>query len=108
MVKLKIKPLSVNAAWRGKRFKTHAYNDFELEMLALIPKQKIPDGNLHVTLEFGFSNKNSDLDNPTKLTIDCLQKRLGFNDNRIYLLTLHKTIVKKGDEFIRFDIKPTT
>jgi len=108
MVKLNIKPLSVNEAWRGKRFKSHKYNDFELEMLLLIPKQKIPEGDLEITLEFGFSNKASDIDNPVKLTLDCLQKKLKFDDKSIYLLHLQKTIVPKGSEFIKYTIKPTT
>jgi len=39
-----------------------------------------------------------------KLFIDILQKKYLFNDNRIYKATIYKEIVKKGKEFIEFDI----
>lgn len=36
--------------------------------------------------------------------LDILQKRYGFNDSRIYLLTVNKKIVPKGQENITFEI----
>jgi len=50
------------------------------------------------------SNKGFDLDNSLKPFIDILQKKYGFNDNRIYSITAMKRIVPKGEEFISFDI----
>tara|TARA_R110000851_G_scaffold203395_1_gene355229 strand:- start:48 stop:386 length:339 start_codon:yes stop_codon:yes gene_type:complete len=104
MNKINIKPLSVNKAWRGRRFKTKDYTQFEKDLLLLLPKDvKVPEGELSLWITYGFSSKGSDIDNPTKMVIDILSKKYGFNDNRIYHLDLTKEIVKKGNEFIKFD-----
>ena len=82
MIKIDIKPLSVNQAWKGRRFKTKEYKDFERSVLYMLPKkQNIPDGRLILNLKFGFSNQGSDLTNPIKLVEDILQKKYKFNDN---------------------------
>ena len=103
--KLNEKPLSVNEAWQGKRFKTPLYKTYEETILLTMPKGKI-DGEqmLRVEFFFGFSNKASDLDNPVKLLLDIAQKKYGFNDKNIYELNVRKCIVKKGDEFIQMGI----
>ncbi len=102
---LHFKPLSVNEAWQGKRYKTAKYKKYEVAMLYSLPHDKIPEGKLRIDITYGFSNVNSDIDNPTKMFLDILQKRYNFNDSRIYELNLKKEIVKKGDEFIKYDIK---
>tara|TARA_R110000851_G_scaffold225021_1_gene377845 strand:- start:143 stop:466 length:324 start_codon:yes stop_codon:yes gene_type:complete len=104
MHKLNIKALSVNQAWKGKRFKTDAYKAYERSILIMLPKLSIPQGKLCVSLSFGLSSKNADVDNPVKCFIDCLQKKYGFNDRNIYELSVTKTDVKKGNEFIDFEI----
>ena len=104
-MKIKIKALSVNQVWAGRRFKTPAYKDYEKEMFVLLPKMKIPQGNLKLKIIFGFSSKASDIDNPCKPMIDILSKVYGFNDKNIYRLDLEKKIVKKGAEFIDFFIE---
>lgn len=105
MNKIPIKPLSVNTAWQGQRFKTRAYKAFEIRCLLAIKKHAIPDGQLSVTLEFGFSNKAMDIDNPIKMCLDILQKRLGFDDSRIYELNVRKVIVPKGSEYWLYKIE---
>ena len=102
---LHFKPLSVNEAWQGKRYKTPKYKRYEVAMLYSLPHDKIPEGKLRIDIKYGFSNVNSDIDNPTKMFLDILQKRYNFNDSRVYELNLKKEIVKKGDEFIKYDIK---
>lgn len=101
MTKIDIKPLSVNKAWRGKRFKTDFYKSYEEELLWILPK------NIKVypklTIEFGLSSTLSDIDNPVKPFIDVLQKKYGFNDKDIDELHLYKKIVKKGQEYIDFE-----
>ena len=104
-MRLDIKPLSVNQAWQGKRFKTKAYKTYERDVLMLLGKLEVPDGNIHIDLTFGFSNKQSDIDNPVKCFVDILQKKYGFNDSKIYSARLRKVDVKKGEEFIEFDIR---
>jgi Holliday junction resolvase RusA-like endonuclease len=107
MIQFKIneKPMSVNLAWQGKRFKTPAYKEYEKSMLLMMPKAYIyQDQMLRVEFFFGFSNKASDLDNPVKLLMDIAQKKYGFNDKMVYEMNVRKCIVKKGEEFIHMGI----
>ena len=106
MPRINIKPLSVNQAWQGKRFKTPKYKSYEKAVLLSLPKLEVPEGKLSLSLAFGLSSKNADIDNPVKCFIDCLQKKYGFNDRHIYKMTIEKVDVKKGDEFIDFTIDP--
>lgn len=103
---LNIKPLSVNQAWQGKRFKTDLYNDFIQKMHIILPKSiEIPDQtNIKLAIEFGFSSKASDIDNCCKSFIDCLVKKYKVDDRYIYEMHVFKSIVKKGDEYIKFKI----
>ena len=104
-MRINIKPLSVNQVWQGKRFKTPIYKKYEKELIFMLPKLKIPTGKLEIIIIFGFSSSASAWDNPIKPFQDILQKRYGFNDSRVYKATVIKEIVKKGQEFIEFDIK---
>lgn len=107
MIEFKIneKPLSVNQAWQGKRFKTPAYKNYEKAMLLMMPKGKIDESEmLRVEFFFGFSNKASDLDNPVKLLMDIAQKKYGFNDKNVFELNIRKCLVKKGEEFLQMGI----
>lgn len=103
---VKVKPLSVNQVWQGKRFKTQAYKQYEKEILLNLKPMNVEGGKLSLFLRFGLSSKNADIDNPVKPFVDCLQKRYGFNDRHIYKLIVEKVDVKKGDEFIEFELKP--
>lgn len=104
MVKINIKPLSVNACWQGKRFKTKQYKQYERDMLLLLPVVEIPEPPYKVYYEFGFSSAASDLDNPIKPLQDILQKRYDFNDKHIYEMTAKRVKVKKGEEYLLFEI----
>ena len=105
MIRLNIKPLSVNDAWRGQRYKTPEYKAFEKHVVVSLRPMKIPDGPLELFLEWGFSSAGSDWDNPIKPFQDCLQKKFKFNDNRVRLAHVKKVKVKKGSEYIKFEIK---
>ena len=101
-----IKPLSVNQVWQGRRFKTPKYKAYEKEMLLKLPNLNLnTKALLSVDITFGYSTRASDIDNGLKPFLDCLQKKYGINDNKIYSLNVTKEIVKKGDEFIQFSIK---
>jgi Holliday junction resolvase RusA-like endonuclease len=107
MIQFKIneKPLSINEAFQGRRFKTPAYKEYEKGMLLNMPRAKIEkDHMLRVEFFFGFSNKASDLDNPVKLLMDIAQKKYGFDDKMVFELNVRKCIVKKGEEFIHMGI----
>lgn len=103
--KIDLKPLSVNECWQGRRFKTAKYRQYERVLLFLLPKITMPDPPFQVFYEFGFSNMMSDIDNPVKPLQDILQKKYKFNDHQIHEMTVKKKKVKKGGEYIRFEIK---
>lgn len=104
MRKIDIPPLSVNKAWKGQRFKTNDYIKYQRDLLLLLPKITIPEPPFVVCYEFGFSNKASDYDNPIKQFQDILCKKYKFSDSLIYRAIIDKKIVKKGSEYIKFDI----
>lgn len=103
-MRVDIKPLSVNQAWQGRRYKTPAYKRYERDVMMLLKPMDIPEGDLSVSFVVGFSNSQADLDNICKPMLDILQKKYGFNDSRVTRLNLSKQKVKKGAEFIQFEI----
>ena len=105
VITIKTKPLSVNDAFQGRRFKTIAYKNYEVGVSSMLPNIKIPKPPFKVSYEFGFSSKAADIDNPVKCFTDILQKKYGFNDKDIYEMSLKKKIVKKGNEYIKFKIE---
>lgn len=104
-LRINIKPLSVNEAWQGKRFKSDRYKAYEMEMLLRLPAGHIPNPPYKVYYEFGFSNTLADFDNPCKPLGDILQKKYGFNDNQIYEAHIKKVIVKRGHEYVYVKIE---
>lgn len=104
-MKINIIPLSVNRAWKGQRFKTKEYKDYEVELLYKLPKIIVKSGELSLWITFGMSNSLSDIDNPVKPFLDILQKKYGFNDKNIFELHIRKQKVLKGEEFIDFKIE---
>jgi Holliday junction resolvase RusA-like endonuclease len=105
MNEIKVKGLSVNKCFQGRRFKTRDYKNYEEEVLYLLPKIKIPKGKLELDLVFGLSSKNADADNLVKPFADILQKKYGFNDKLFYKIKVEKIDVEKTEEFIKFKIK---
>lgn len=104
MNKIEIKPLSVNEAWQGRRFKTKKYKGYEKELLLKLPTKRISKPPYRIEIVFGFSNKMSDIDNPLKPFLDILQKKYGINDREIYELQVKKAITKKQNEYIKYRI----
>lgn len=104
MVCIEIKPLSVNEAWQCKRFKIEKYKQYENTLLWLLPKITLSKPSNEIHLRFGFSNSLSDWDNPVKPTQDILSKKYGFNDKHIRKAMVETEIVKKGNEYIEFEI----
>lgn len=104
MVKVNIKPLSINECFKGQRFKTNKYKKYELDLSLLLPAMEIPKENLCVNIVFGFSSSLSDVDNCVKPFLDILQKKYHFNDKQIFELHVIKTLVPKGKEHVTFSI----
>jgi len=100
-----IKPLSINCAFKGRRFKTDEYKAYERAVLFMLPKMSLPEPPYKITLDFGLSNVLSDFDNPVKLFVDILQKKYLFNDKLIMEANIKKIKVEKGKEFVNFNIE---
>jgi len=104
MIKLEIKPLSINDAYRGRRFRTPQYDTYIRQMMFALPDRlTIPESDIKLNIEFGFSHAGSDIDNGLKPFIDCLQKKYEFNDKNIIELFVRKNKVNKGYEYILFN-----
>lgn len=105
--RVEIKPLSVNQAWQGRKFKSPLYKEYEKEVLLKLKNCPVRwDAEpIELCLVVGLSNMASDVDNVVKPFVDILQKKYGFNDKYIFRLIVEKQIVGKGYEFIEFYIK---
>ena len=101
---VKIKPLSVNKLFQGRRFRTKEYDRYQKDVFWQLKPMAIPDTKLKLKITVAFSNKAADLDNSLKAFQDILQKFYHFNDSQIYAIDATKVIVKKGHEFIDFEI----
>lgn len=106
MVKIKIKALTVNRAYQGRRFSTPELKEYKRSLGFLLPRVDVPKGKLSIRYEFGVSSPASDLDNCVKAFQDCLSEQYGFNDREIYRAEMEKKMVKKNGEYIAFEISP--
>lgn len=103
--KLEIKPLSVNEAWQGKRFKTPEYKRYISNLLMILPASKKPIPEMiAIDIHFVFTSRASDIDNPVKPLLDILQAKYKFNDSQIYELNITKSINKTPS--ISVNIRP--
>lgn len=106
MIKLRVKPLSVNEIYKGRRFRTDKYNVYIRQLMFCLPNMTIPKGKLEIEYRFGLSSKLADIDGPVKAITDILQKRYSFNDRDVFRMVINKEIVTKGNEYIEFKITP--
>lgn len=102
---INVKPLSVNRCFQGRRFRTKAYDNYDMLLTSMLNKFDLPAAPYHLRLDFGFSNSLIDVDNCVKPTMDILAKKYNFNDRDVHKITAQKVKVKKGDEFITFEIE---
>lgn len=103
---IKIKPLSINKAFQGRRFHTKEHKQYIEDMLWLLKGYKgLKTKELYkIDIIFTFKNKASDISNCIKIFEDCLVKSGIVRDDRdCYEMTLHKKIGK--DESITFNIE---
>ena len=105
MIRINVKPMSINEAFKGRRYKTKTYTEYEKKLLLILPKVVIPSGRIKLTLVFGIT-KVADIDNPTKALLDIFQKKYGFDDKNIYELHIKKVPVKTGFEFFEYYFEP--
>lgn len=109
MVKIYVKPLTANTLWKGQKFKTIQYKQYENEVYWNLVNKKCPavlenkDAKLIFFLKVGLSSTLADLSNTIKAFEDILQKKYDFNDKKTFLIIAEKEIVKKNEEYIEFD-----
>lgn len=106
---VKIKPISVNAAWQGRRFKSDEYKQYESDFNKVVPRAKTKafEGRLEIEFRFHLSNHgNCDYDNYIKCTQDLLVKKGYMKDDRyIYKATIYKIPCKAGEDHFEVNIK---
>jgi len=107
LYKLPIKPVSTNETLAfsksaGRFVKTKIARRYKDDLLMILPKKTIPDGELMLIARFGLSNNASDTDNCIKPFQDALQTRYGFNDKLVKAYVVEGVDVKVGHEFIEF------
>ena len=104
-IRLNIKPLSINDAYRGRRFVTPEYEKYKSDVAFLLPRKiELPEPPYQIHFKFGFSSMSSDWDNCVKTTQDSIAKKYGFNDKLIKRGIVEVEQVKKGKEFFEFQI----
>lgn len=106
MITINIKPLSINKAYKGKKYRTKDYDLYEYQVKQMLPKvDKIPLPPYEIKLVFGHSSLSSDWDNCIKTTQDIIAKHYGFNDKLIKKGTVIVKKVAKGKEYFAFALK---
>lgn len=116
MIKIDIKPLSVNKSYRWRKIKTQDLIDFHDDIDLFFDTLWKDYYNsyiefnkkwlkLKLSVIFWYSNIWSDIDNWLKSFIDWLSQSLWFNDNIIYELNVKKVKTEKEKEFIEFELE---
>lgn len=96
-----LKPLSVNDAWQGRRFKSKDYVKYERDLLFILPKNlPVIEGRVEIRFKFHMKNhKAADWDNPIKPLQDVLVTAgILKNDQSVYL-GMGQKIPAKRDYF---------
>ena len=107
--KVNIKPFSQNKARRGRQWKTQEceqfMEDFAFLLLAEVPQEPLPEGDLEIHFLFGMWHPGADYDNPLKTAQDVVAAHYGIDDKRFIGGSQCKIRVKKEDEFIAYVIR---
>ena len=105
IIQIPIKPLSVNEAWAGRRFKSKKYKQYEKDIDFLIRNQSEEHGEFNVIYTFFIKNYGrTDIDNLIKPLQDILVKKGYIEDDRkIVSMTVRK--IKSKDEKIIVEIQ---
>lgn len=95
---LPLKPLSINDAWQGRRFKSKDYNQFREDFGKVAVGSRMIEGFVRVDLVFTLTKENyshSDVDNLIKPVLDAIVDRGYIEDDRKILeLTARKQLGK--------------
>ena len=104
-IEVKIKPLSINKAWQGRRFKTQDYKKYEEEFLWLLPKKEMIKGDVEIDLKFYLKKpKRCDVDNFVKPILDFLTKKMYIEDD-CFVYKLRAEKIPAAENRIRIKIE---
>lgn len=104
-IKVDIKPISINAAFQGKRFKTKQCKDYEKDLWVLLPKKPMVKGEVEVWFDFFLINfSKTDLSNLVKVTEDILVKKGYIEDDR-KIVRMHLSKVKSKKDIMTVTIR---
>ncbi len=100
IINIEVKPLSINKAWRGRKFKTPEYIQFEKDCSYYLRNKKMIKGYVEIDYKFLLKNaKMTDVDNCVKTTQDQLVKAGIIEDDRkIKRFVAEKFQLDKNDE----------
>lgn len=104
-ISIPLKPLSINEAFQGRRFKTKKCITFCEDFLKIAPRKKMIKGKIEIVYNFYVKNhKQADYDNMIKITQDMLVRCEYIEDDRkIYKAIIHK--IPSMEEKIEVEIK---
>jgi len=103
-LEIKLKPITVNQCWQGRRFKTPAYTNWRKSFSLLLKDKSQIKGELSVILEFYIKHASTtDTDNLIKPTLDAL-KEIGVIVDDKYITEIHAYKYKSDKEFIRITL----
>ncbi len=108
-VEIPLKPISVNKAFQGRRFKTKDYKVFEKQAYYFLPTVDKVKGWVDVWYEFGLIPTSfgiSDTGNMEKCLTDVLVKK-GYIDDDRKIINLHLKKVRAKKFYTKIKILPT-
>lgn len=105
MKRIDLKPLSVNDAWRGRKFSTPAKKTYERRVKQELEWCILEDCIAPYEIHFKFwIPKLQDYDNCIKVTQDILCEHFWINDRDIYKAVIEKVPVKAWQEYFEIEI----
>ena len=103
-----IRPLSVNAAFQGRRFKTKKCKQYERDVFLYLPNKTEIRGYVSIHYEFHLRYfKITDVDNLIKVLQDCIVKKGIIEDDR-KIVSLHIYKYPAEEDSIEVFIKEDT
>ena len=105
-IKLDIRPLSINQAWQGRRYKTKKYTQYCQDVSYLLGKYNQTTINDYCEITYKFYLKNwkmTDGDNCVKCLQDILVKKQVIKDDRFIMRYVIEKIPSEKD-YIEIEI----
>lgn len=108
MYTIPVQALSQNQAWKGRRYKSPEYKQYQQTVHAYLstfslPKVK-PKEKYYLFFEFGIPTRQ-DCTNGIKIFEDILSDHLGTNDRYVFEIFARKVVMsKKEDCYIKFNV----